>query len=70
MVCAPLVYAQGMTGEAREQRRAVTPLGTEGTGWDVGEAVLFLASERSTWITGTVLTVDADLPRPSRPPEP
>jgi hypothetical protein len=31
-----------MTGEARAQRRAVTPLGTEGTGWDVGEAVLFL----------------------------
>jgi NAD(P)-dependent dehydrogenase (short-subunit alcohol dehydrogenase family) len=61
MVYTPIVYAQGMTEEARAQRRAATPLGTEGSGWDVGEAVLFLASERSKWITGTVLTVDAGL---------
>jgi NAD(P)-dependent dehydrogenase (short-subunit alcohol dehydrogenase family) len=61
MVCATLVYAQGMTWEARAQRRAVTPLGIEGTGWDVGEAVLFLPAKRSRWITGTVLTVDAGL---------
>jgi NAD(P)-dependent dehydrogenase (short-subunit alcohol dehydrogenase family) len=58
MVYTPIVYAQGMTEEARARRKALTLLGTEGTGWDVGEAVLFLASERSKWITGTVLTVD------------
>ena len=33
-------------------------LGTEGTGWDVGQAVRFLASDRARWITGQVLVVD------------
>ena len=47
--------------EARALRRALAPLGTEGSGWDIGEAVLFLAGERSKWITGTVMTVDAGL---------
>jgi NAD(P)-dependent dehydrogenase (short-subunit alcohol dehydrogenase family) len=61
MVYTPIVYAQGMTEDAREHRKALTAPGTEGTGWDVGEAVLYLASERSKWITGTVLTVDAGL---------
>jgi len=57
----PMVYAQGLTEENRERRRLAAPLRTEGTGWDTGEAVLFLAGPRSRWITGTVLVVDGGL---------
>jgi len=34
-------------------------LKTEGTGWDVGFAVLFLASDEARWITGVTPPVDA-----------
>jgi NAD(P)-dependent dehydrogenase (short-subunit alcohol dehydrogenase family) len=34
------------------------PLRSEGTGWDVGEAILYLAGPRSRWVTGITLTVD------------
>jgi NAD(P)-dependent dehydrogenase (short-subunit alcohol dehydrogenase family) len=57
----PMVYAQGLSEENRERRRLAAPLHTEGTGWDTGEAVLFLASDRSRWMTGTVLVVDGGL---------
>jgi NAD(P)-dependent dehydrogenase (short-subunit alcohol dehydrogenase family) len=57
----PMVYADGVSDEYRELRRLAAPLGTEGTGWDVGDAVLFLASEHARWITGVVLPVDAGL---------
>ncbi len=58
-VYTPLVYAKGMTQEAREARRQNSLLQTEGTGWDVGNAVLYLCSDASTWVTGVVLPVDA-----------
>lgn len=54
----PMVAAGGMSDEARERRRRAAPLGIEGTGWDVGHAVVFLASARARWITGQVLVVD------------
>jgi NAD(P)-dependent dehydrogenase (short-subunit alcohol dehydrogenase family) len=38
--------------------RAAAPLGTLGTPEDVGEAVVFLASERARWISGAELVVD------------
>jgi NAD(P)-dependent dehydrogenase (short-subunit alcohol dehydrogenase family) len=60
-VHTPMVASQGIDEAARERRRLSAPLGTEGTGWDVGEAVLFLAGPRSGWITGAVLPVDAGL---------
>jgi len=60
-VNTPLVATHGLSEEDRERRRLAAPLQVEGTGWDVGEAVLFLASPRSKWITGTVLAVDAGL---------
>jgi hypothetical protein len=44
MVYIPIVYADGMTEEAREHRKALTALGTEGMSWDVSEAVLYLAA--------------------------
>ena len=59
MVYTPMVYARGMTPEMRETRRMRSLLQVEGTGWDVGNAVRYLASDESRWVTGTVLPVDA-----------
>jgi NAD(P)-dependent dehydrogenase (short-subunit alcohol dehydrogenase family) len=42
----------------REQMRADRPLQREGTPEDVAEAALYLAGERSRYVTGTVLRVD------------
>ena len=44
--------------EAREARRRMVAMQTEGTCWDAANAVLFLASERARWISGQILTVD------------
>lgn len=60
----PMVYSQGLSEEDRERRRNVAPLGAggiEGNGWDVGEAVRFLAGERARFITGTSIPVDGGL---------
>lgn len=59
MVYTPMVYAMGMTPEVRERRRRRSLLQTEGTGWDVASAVLYLVSDDARWVTGTILTVDA-----------
>lgn len=58
-VYTPVVFGKGMPESVREFRAGVGALGTEGTGWDVGYAVLFLASDESRWITGVTLPVDA-----------
>ena len=57
-VYTPMVYAGGMSDELRERRRRASPLGIEGTGWDVGYAALFLTSDEARYITGVVLPVD------------
>jgi NAD(P)-dependent dehydrogenase (short-subunit alcohol dehydrogenase family) len=57
-VYTPMVYAAGMSPELRERRRRASPLGIEGTGWDVGYAALFLVSDEARYITGVVLPVD------------
>jgi NAD(P)-dependent dehydrogenase (short-subunit alcohol dehydrogenase family) len=57
-VYTPMVYGHGMSDEARDRRRRASLLGIEGTGWDVGNAVCFLASQRARYITGQVLVVD------------
>ena len=59
MVFTPMVIAQGMPPERREARRQRSLLKTEGSGWDVGYAVLYLASDEARWVTGVVLPVDA-----------
>ena len=53
--------APRMTPELREQRKNAAPLATEGTGWDIGHAAVFLASDEARWITGIVLPVEAGL---------
>lgn len=57
-VFTPMVYQSGMSEKARDARVRASVLGIEGTGWDVGNAVRFLASERARYITGQTLIVD------------
>jgi len=59
MVYTPMMYGGGMTPEARESRKNRSILKTEGSGWDVGAAVRWLASEDSRWVTGLILPIDA-----------
>jgi NAD(P)-dependent dehydrogenase (short-subunit alcohol dehydrogenase family) len=74
-VWTPMVEDLGAA--ARERRRRATPLGTEGTAWDVGWGALYLASDEARWVTGQVLVIDAGLTitsegsltsRPTAPP--
>jgi NAD(P)-dependent dehydrogenase (short-subunit alcohol dehydrogenase family) len=58
MVYTPMVYGRGMSEELRERRKG-SLLQVEGTGWDVGTAVVKLTSEQARWLTGVVLPVDA-----------
>ncbi|MDF3885198.1 SDR family NAD(P)-dependent oxidoreductase [Cupriavidus basilensis] len=48
--------------QSREQvsaeRNAKVPLGRQGTGWDVANAALFLASDEANFITGVSVLVD------------
>ena len=64
------IYADHDTRRARESR---VPLGRLGTSDDIASAILFLASESASYITGQTLVVDggvvgsviASLPRPA-----
>ncbi|MCZ6706760.1 MAG: SDR family NAD(P)-dependent oxidoreductase [Chloroflexi bacterium] len=58
-VYTPMVGAGGaMPEELRERRRRASILEIEGTGWDIGYAALFLASDEARYVTGVVLPVD------------
>lgn len=51
----------GQYGSAEEMiaaRDAATPMGRQGTGWDVARAAAFLASDEADYITGQCLAVD------------
>ncbi len=67
-VYTPMVYAKGMTDQARDIRRRASVMGREGNGWDIGMAVRFLLSDQARFITGQILGVDggATLVGPSR----
>jgi NAD(P)-dependent dehydrogenase (short-subunit alcohol dehydrogenase family) len=58
-VATPLVAHLGE--EARERRRQAVPLQTEGTGWDVAYAAVYLASDEARWVTGVMLPIDGGL---------
>ncbi|MBM3139614.1 MAG: SDR family oxidoreductase [Chloroflexi bacterium] len=57
-VHTPMVASGGMSEELRERRRLASPLQIEGSGWDIGYAALFLASDEARYITGQLLVVD------------
>jgi NAD(P)-dependent dehydrogenase (short-subunit alcohol dehydrogenase family) len=57
-VYTPMVIQDGMSERAREQRRKASVLDIEGTGWDIGNAAVFLFSNHARYITGQVLVVD------------
>jgi NAD(P)-dependent dehydrogenase (short-subunit alcohol dehydrogenase family) len=44
--------------EMLAQRNAQCPMGRMGTGWDVANAAVFLASDQAAYITGVCLPVD------------
>lgn len=54
----PHAGALGMTAELRERRRRSSPLGREGSAWDVAHAAVFLASDESRYVTGVTIPVD------------
>jgi len=59
-VYTPVVYGNNRLPDGiREQRREMGVLKTEGTGWDVGYGVLYLASDEARWVTGQTLAIDA-----------
>jgi NAD(P)-dependent dehydrogenase (short-subunit alcohol dehydrogenase family) len=57
MVESPLIVAR-QGAEVLEKRRRAIPLQTAGTGWDVGWAAVYLASDESRWVTGIELPID------------
>jgi NAD(P)-dependent dehydrogenase (short-subunit alcohol dehydrogenase family) len=66
MIDTPLIYKQ-IAGQyesdkaMRAARDAKTPMGKQGTAWDIANAALFLASDSSAYITGVCLPVDGGL---------
>lgn len=61
-VYTPMIFATPYgTDELRRLRAEGNMLGIEGTGWDTGYGVRWLAGPEARWITGVILPVDAGL---------
>ena len=58
-VHTPMVAHLG--AEARERRRQMVPMQTEGTAWDIAHGAVYLASDESRWVTGITLPIDGGL---------
>jgi NAD(P)-dependent dehydrogenase (short-subunit alcohol dehydrogenase family) len=58
----------GMGADARERRRQMVPMQTEGTAWDIAHGAVYLASDEARWVTGVQFPIDGGLinirPRP------
>ncbi len=52
------MVAPNMSPERREIRRSSSPLGVEGTPWDIAWAAVYLASDEAKWVTGVCIPVD------------
>lgn len=66
-VFTPMVNRDGdMSDDARDRRRKSSLLEVEGTGWDIGNAVVFLSSDWARYITGQTLVVDGGCTLTSR----
>ncbi len=62
-ITTPMVLSVSQPGPRAEYMNTLRSeaglLGTPGTGWDVGWAAAFLASDEARWITGVVLPVES-----------
>ncbi|MDV6271334.1 SDR family NAD(P)-dependent oxidoreductase [Rhodococcus globerulus] len=58
---------ESAVAELRERRRKSSLMKSEGTGWDVANAVLYFANDESRWVTGQTILVDGGL-HIGRPP--
>jgi NAD(P)-dependent dehydrogenase (short-subunit alcohol dehydrogenase family) len=58
-VHTPMVAHLG--AEARERRKNMVPMKTEGTAWDIAHGAVYLASDESRWVTGILLPIDGGL---------
>jgi NAD(P)-dependent dehydrogenase (short-subunit alcohol dehydrogenase family) len=62
-ITTPMVLSVSAPGARAEYMNTLRSeaglLGTPGTGWEVGWAVAFLASDEARWITGAVLPVES-----------
>ena len=58
-VHTPMVAHLG--AEARERRKKMVPMQSEGTAWDIAHGAVYLASDESRWVTGITLPIDGGL---------
>ncbi len=66
-VYTPMVVSGGMSEAQRAARAKASPLGTEGTAWDIAWAAVYLASPEARWVTGQLLCVDGGVTLMSPP---
>jgi NAD(P)-dependent dehydrogenase (short-subunit alcohol dehydrogenase family) len=66
-VYTPMVYSDGMSKSQRSQRQNASLIELEGTGWDIGKAVVYLCSEWARYVTGHLMVVDGGCSLSAKP---